>query len=297
MIRRPPRSTLFPYTTSSDLVGARSLGACLPDRGSRARRHDRPDAVGDPAEEWIRERRGAGALGPRHPRSRRPERGPGDGAVASGWDLRPPDPPAYPRGGGDPAPSVRGTQEGHRADVQLPDEPRLAARLLRRLAGSARSGRRVRPPPRRRQPGRVLAVPGLPCDAPGAGGGPAARHTGRAGGGPVQFRVRAVLLGRSEPQPTPGRGAADPRGRPRVGVSSPGATLRRGAGPAPLRTIALGTTHALPLHARPRLATARLAGVRSPRRPDSRGIPRPRCRDDARRVQRDRKSTRLNSSH
>src|SRR5213079_2018010 len=108
----------------------------------------------------------------------------------------------------------------------------------------------------------------------------------RAGGGPVQFRVRAVLLGRSEPQPTPGRGAADPRGRPRVGVSSPGATLRRGAGPAPLRTIALGTTHALPLHARPRLATARLAGVRSPRRPDSRGIPRPRCRDDARRVQR-----------
>src|SRR5207253_2702243 len=101
-----------------------------------------------------------------------------------------------------------------------------------------------------------------------------------------QFRVRAVLLGRSDPQPTPGRGAADPRGRPRVGVSSPGATLRRGAGPAPLRTIALGTTHALPLHARPRLATARLAGVRSPRRPDSRGIPRPRCRDDARRVQR-----------
>src|SRR2546429_2733510 len=119
-------------------VGARSLGACLPDRGSRARRHDGPDALGDPAEEWIRERRGAGTLGSRHPRSRRPERGPGDGAVAPGWDLRPPDPPAYPRGGGDPAPSVRGTQEGHRADVQPPDEPPPAAALLPPPTGSAR---------------------------------------------------------------------------------------------------------------------------------------------------------------
>src|SRR5207245_6940671 len=34
MLRRPPRSTLFPYTTSSDLVGARARERATPHLGS-----------------------------------------------------------------------------------------------------------------------------------------------------------------------------------------------------------------------------------------------------------------------
>src|SRR5438093_1991649 len=62
MIRRPPRSTLFPYTTPSDLKGDR-LRIGIGGRQDRTRAHPRQAHAGGPSQ--VRS----------HPRIRRPTAG------------------------------------------------------------------------------------------------------------------------------------------------------------------------------------------------------------------------------
>src|SRR5256885_2907802 len=64
MIRRPPRSTLFPYTT---LSRSAELGACRARTGARARHRRLPASRPDEADGDLHERRLPRAVRPEEP--------------------------------------------------------------------------------------------------------------------------------------------------------------------------------------------------------------------------------------
>src|SRR3989442_15530979 len=98
MIRRPPRSTLFPYTTLfRSPSGLRRAGAVVLARLGRRPRHARPGApVGEgslPGVLPLYERRGY--PGPPHP-LRRAQQAPAPGGPGRGFDKAAPLPPEPP---------------------------------------------------------------------------------------------------------------------------------------------------------------------------------------------------------
>src|SRR3989449_5464284 len=217
MIRRPPRSTLFPYTTLFRSLGA--VGRRV--REKAARRGGRPPRAGPGAE-----------LGgpPQVPRGRRRARQAGAAALPragrrAGAVHRAQPPRADPRRGG----SVRRRAAGER-----------------RPSGAARRGRRVafRLPERRRHTRAVARARG------GRRHDRARRHAEKLPHRPDRIRERscrgAVRRGRRVPR---ARGAAggparahrlvEPRSVARRGAGGPGATHRGGAGVG-MRCVVVG---------------------------------------------------------